>query len=72
MKKTYKLKCMQNIPHHKELHHTCLNTAICKEHTSPNEDCGDCKYYKLSEVEVADNPIRHKLDWGFDENGRTN
>lgn len=49
----------------KELHHTCVNPRICTEHTQPNENCKNCKYYKLLEVDVALEPTRDEVDWGF-------
>lgn len=54
------LKCVE---YHKELHHTCKNSKICKKNIQPSEKCKKCEYYELREVEVAHNPIRHNIDW---------
>lgn len=54
-----------NVTYHKELHHTCNNTAICREQIQPCDECAKCKYYEHREVEVADSPIRLSVDWGF-------
>lgn len=49
----------------KELHHTCSNARICTVQTQPNENCRDCTYYELKEVEVALEPARLNVDWGY-------
>ena len=64
-KKLYTPKCLENIEYKKELHHMCLNSQICKTQIQPCDECAGCKFYKLEEVEVADNPIRFNIDWGF-------
>lgn len=65
MKKLIDFKPLKSVKYHKERHHICMNTAICKRVISPSEVCEGCKHYQYREVDVADNPIRHSLDWGF-------
>ncbi len=48
-----------------ELHHTCNNSQICKLHVHPNEKCKECSFYDLKKVQVAIDPIRYDIDWGF-------
>ena len=63
-KKLIDFKPLKSVTYHKELHHTCLNPAICKLRISPSRACRNCKFYKNQAVEVADNPIRHDIrDW---------
>lgn len=45
----------------KELHHTCSNPQICRKHFQPNENCKDCTYYDLKEVDVALKPMRSNV-----------
>lgn len=56
---------LKSVTYHKEMHHTCTNPIICKDHTSPSELCSECRHYKLQEVDVADDKIRFNIDWGF-------
>lgn len=49
----------------KELRHLCTNTQICKKFIQPNKDCKDCKYHIENEVDVALQPIRLDVDWGY-------
>lgn len=62
-KKLIDFKRLKSVTYHKELHHACMNTAICKRVISPSENCEGCRFYQYREVEVADNPIRHDIDW---------
>lgn len=64
-KKTNKPKYVHNVEYIKELHHTCNNSQICKTKVYPDETCADCSYYKLLEVDVALEPTRDEVDWGF-------
>ena len=64
-KKLTDFKPLKSITYHQELHHTCMNTQICKKQISPSEQCEGCNFYKFQKVDVADNPIRHSIDWGF-------
>ena len=64
-KKLTDFEPLKSVSYHKERHHTCSNPAICKLRVSPDISCQDCRFYKNQEVEVADDPIRHKIEWGF-------
>lgn len=63
--KTPKLKCLQDVKYTKEFHHTCNNPEICKIKIHPDKNCKNCIFYKLLEVEVADEPQKDEVDWGF-------
>lgn len=62
-KKLTDFEPLKSVKYHTERHHTCLNPAICKLRISPSRACRNCKFYKNQWVDVADNPIRHSLDW---------
>lgn len=66
-KKLTDFEPLKSVTYHTEQHHTCNNSQICNKVMQPGEQCGNCKFYKFRMVDVADNPIRHKIDWGFDE-----
>ena len=62
-KKNVEEKPLKSIKYHKEQHHTCTNAQICNKVKNPCELCKGCKYYNFRVVDVADNPIRHNIDW---------
>ena len=54
-------KICEGLEYHKDYHHTCNNAQICKKKISPDETCEACTFYKLREVKVAKDKIRHDL-----------
>ena len=56
-------KPLVSVKTYKELHHTCKNSKICTKQIQPGEYCAECEHYLLREVDVAENPIRHDIDW---------
>ncbi len=65
MKKSKKPKIIDTLKYTQELHHTCNNPQICKAHVHPSEKCKECSFYDLKKVQVAVDPIRHDINWGF-------